>query len=586
MADTQIIPAEQIAGDVQRAYASLPSDAHRQAVDIAHGILNQQAASAQQPVPAAVPSISPSRSLIPALGNPLDYKNQPQDTPKEMGQFVPPYQKPAPLGSPAIGAAPDVPTAAQPMPQIATGRIAPLGSQLGPPPPTPVQAEHMRLAQSGSGASQIHNPWLRGLAIAGDALGSTFAPKIAAVIPGTTIHHAVLESQAARADSAEQQHNQEQRAQDQALLAQQEQPAVDELRQAQIAHTNAQAHALENPATAALKPKEPSILFDKAGDPIGYQDESGKMYGIHDAALPPGVKDILGEAKAKPPAVKEGELPLTETQIAQLNPALEQRYQVNHPGQKVPDNMVLKSGATQKDYDRVDKLMEAIEKAQGTKAQQETANEMRKQTAALAARREERSESKPDAATEREYMAVRGGLNKQFESAQAQIDKIQQAKAELQGGAVGQAVGTIKTLASLASGQGSGVRITGAELNALIHARGIKGDFDGWISRMEGKGQLPPEQIKQMSDVLSDVERKAADKQGVHAKYLDQLGGAKSTKDIRDIESSYRKELMGTGGGEQKSFTQADVDAAVKAHPGSTAAQIEKSFKDGGWVKK
>jgi hypothetical protein len=41
-----------------------------------------------------------------------------------------------------------------------------------------------------------------------------------------------------------------------------------------------------------------------------------------------------------------------------------------------------------------------------------------------------------------------------------------------------------------------------------------------------------------------------------------------------------------SGGGGQKTYTQADVEAAVRAHPGLTAAQIEKGFTDKGWVKK
>jgi hypothetical protein len=40
-----------------------------------------------------------------------------------------------------------------------------------------------------------------------------------------------------------------------------------------------------------------------------------------------------------------------------------------------------------------------------------------------------------------------------------------------------------------------------------------------------------------------------------------------------------------TGGGGDKVYTQANVDAAVKAHPGTTAQQIEDAFKAKGWTK-
>lgn len=39
------------------------------------------------------------------------------------------------------------------------------------------------------------------------------------------------------------------------------------------------------------------------------------------------------------------------------------------------------------------------------------------------------------------------------------------------------------------------------------------------------------------------------------------------------------------GGGGAKTYTQADVDAAVTAHPGTTAEQIEKAFKDKNYTK-
>ena len=41
----------------------------------------------------------------------------------------------------------------------------------------------------------------------------------------------------------------------------------------------------------------------------------------------------------------------------------------------------------------------------------------------------------------------------------------------------------------------------------------------------------------------------------------------------------------GGGGGNAKVYTQANVDAAVKAHPGLTADQAEQAFKAKGWVK-
>jgi hypothetical protein len=51
------------------------------------------------------------------------------------------------------------------------------------------QAELQRQQTTGSGVSQIKNPWLRTLARIGDVAGSIVAPGIATALPGTTYHH-------------------------------------------------------------------------------------------------------------------------------------------------------------------------------------------------------------------------------------------------------------------------------------------------------------------------------------------------------------------------------------------------------------
>lgn len=83
---------------------------------------------------------------------------------------------------------------------------------------------------------------------------------------------------------------------------------------------------------------------------------------------------------SKPP---EGELPLGD-KVASLNQAMAQRYQVLNPGKPLPPFLTLPPTATQKDFDRVDKLMQQTESAQGTKAQQDTANAMRQESQRMA----------------------------------------------------------------------------------------------------------------------------------------------------------------------------------------------------------
>ena len=89
--------------------------------------------------------------------------------------------------------------------------------------------------------------------------------------------------------------------------------------------------------------------------------------------------DISGVGPLKPNA---SEAPLQN--VDQLNKAMERRWQVLNPEQPMPPEYQLQPNATQKDFDRVDKLLSQNESAVGTKAQRDTANEMRQQALELA----------------------------------------------------------------------------------------------------------------------------------------------------------------------------------------------------------
>lgn len=113
----------------------------------------------------------------------------------------------------------------------------------GPLPGSPEgnnAAELQRLQQSPSGIGGIRNPWARhGLQIL-DALGTAFAPNVAANIPGTELHHRVLLHQ------AEGNVKNDQGAQT-ARLGAENTAAQTNLAGAQAAHTEAQTSQLENP---------------------------------------------------------------------------------------------------------------------------------------------------------------------------------------------------------------------------------------------------------------------------------------------------------------------------------------------------
>lgn len=473
----------------------------------------------------------------------------------------------------AAGAAPLVkPLGPSPAPAAPAATAAPLVRT--PAAPDIHQQKLEKFEKEGSGISQIHNPFIRGLARVGDVAGSILAPGAMAMIPGTTLHNRQL-------INTEQQHLNEEtkRSHEQAQTG---------LETAQTREAEARTNQIENPKFApenvhvlpdgtvvgvSTDPKtgEASAHVLYKGDPkvesqVIERNVSGTPHNILvNKATGADIRD-LGEAK--PLATKEAETPLTDEEITRANAQNVRRWAVNHGNQPVPADLVLKKGATKSDLADMEKSLGGTESAEATKAARDQANATREDT------RQQQQRNREDQATEREYITVTNRLNKQWETMEKQKEAIGQAKAELNGGAVGQAVGVVKTLSGLASGQGSGVRITQAELNGLIHARGIKGDFEGWINGLAGQGKLSGEQLQQMQAVLSDVERRVAEKESIYNETLDKLGTAGDRKEIRSIESEFRKRISG-GGDEHAGKIQVQIPGQ---QPGWIPADQKDSF--------
>lgn len=95
----------------------------------------------------------------------------------EVAQPTTPPHIPSPMSTPSMSAAPN-PIVSNASNQIQTA-----------------QNELQRLHSTGSGISQIQNPFLRNLARVGDVAASGLAPGIERAIPGTEGHHRDLESQ-------------------------------------------------------------------------------------------------------------------------------------------------------------------------------------------------------------------------------------------------------------------------------------------------------------------------------------------------------------------------------------------------------
>jgi len=264
-----------------------------------------------------------------------------EDTNSSPSLVAAPGQTMSSIAPPNITMAPTYPEGSSP--SSATGQMVPDIS--------PAKQRLQGLEEGQSGVSKMHGVGggiVKGL----DVAGSIFAPRAMTYIPGSSLnyqHQLDVARQNVAQDTAEQQREQQ-------IVNEQ---AHQGLETAQTAETQARTAGLVNPPA----PTNEFELWAR-------QNPSAK------------VSDWLQlQSQNKPP--QEGERPLTN--VAQMNKALADRYQVLNPGKPLPGEFTIPPNATQKDYDRIDKALSGVEGAQGTKAQRDQIEILRQQAADAAA---------------------------------------------------------------------------------------------------------------------------------------------------------------------------------------------------------
>jgi hypothetical protein len=424
----------------------------------------------------------------------------------------------------------------------------------GPTPlsasPSPHQAELNRLTappiQNGplahtkadtgrSGIDQVHNPWLRNTFKVLDAIGSGFAPGLTSAIPGTQLHHQLL-VRGARAN-----------------VNQDEKQSTD---QANREHLGAETSELGARGTEE-QARADEITHPKAKEVAN--DVQAWLADPKNAGKPFGEfwkEKYQAEAEAKPKEPKEAEMPVGNPD--QLNKTLESRYQVLNPGKPLPDQFKLPANATQKDYDRIDKALEATERATGTKAQQDQLNEMRRQTAAIAAgnRNEKQSTETRNAAYKAYEPALDSAerfnvMSKNYDDAVKNHD--QQAMLSLLANHLGMTMGLQK-----------GARLTKDIIHEAEQSRpwlqGLQAKFDkdGYLSGVN----LTPPQMEQMLN----------------------LGRERFAEDIRK-SSSAAKYLGATDEGPERTPNRSTVNHYVTLAHGDVNEAKRLAAQDGWTVK-
>lgn len=153
------------------------------------------------------------------------------------------------------------------------------------------------------------------------------------------------------------------------------------------------------------------------------------------------------------------------------------------------------------------------------------------------------AENRRDSQTQKDYDWYRNEWTKKFDTYDKQRDQINEANTFISKSAMGDAIGAIKSLSSMAAGMGSGVRITQAELNSIVHARGYGGDAMAWLQKFGDGRNLTPDQEGQLKSVLGGINSLAARKESFMNRVLDDLGDARDIDSLRKIDSQARAAL-------------------------------------------
>lgn len=472
----------------------------------------------------APPPVDVSRETSPAM--PLEPPPSIEPTPLKSADLAP-AAMPLPIRGPQIPYQMNIANA----PRVQTHQDE--YSRLAAPPLSGNDPNAHTPADTGQpGWEQIHNPFLRTLAGVGNGLlgvasRTALGQGIAQNIPGTSAHHQVLVNQQEHALGEEQAG-----AKSAADVAKTEAdtehakattaglPAEAQLHAAEAQNYISEAEARKNPdlqvvAHPVIDPND-TTKTPRTGY---FNKKTGTMtYGPEIAATPASQQrttfekmddgtvlalSVGPDGKATHSVVYKGD-PKVETDLAKLKIG----------GQEHSVIVNKKTGETIKD------LGETGEKPPTVNVNAETS----------ALDRESARFAKPHEAN--------------VKAANDQLEKIIEAHSLLTtGNAESQALAVPKVLTALVSGQGTGVRITQPELNAIGAARGITGDVKAWIQKLGSGKKLTPEQSQQLVGVLDAASQRLEQKREIANHALDLINSGTSRADIIKADAEARKAL-------------------------------------------
>jgi hypothetical protein len=405
------------------------------------------------------------------------------------------------------------------------------------------QTELSRLRSTGSGISQIHNPFLRGLARVGDIAGSALFPFQTAMIPGTELHHRSLmrdETGAINQDLGEE-HN-----------------------QAQTAEIAAKGHQEEAETQSLQGGGKAEPIFDKAGDLIGFKGPGG-LLGIDSPHLTPEMKSIVDQVKTKPPGT-EFALWHQQNPNAPVSEFFKQKNAVK------PDT------STQEDqrYERITSDLK-LKKPVTPEDQAWAAAYEKRKTLAPVTSFNLNAPEKQAAGAEKSYTTQSKRLDtmgKPISDAVARLGRLQDTLR--QNSPQADALVAPELLTVMAGGAGSGLRMNEAEIQRVVGGRSkwesLKASMNQWSLDPSKANSITPEQRQQIRALTSEVQRKLLAKQAILTKADEDLVETDDPAEHRRIVVRAKRALSdidegrepGAGGGSGSGLTADDL---LKKYP-------------------
>src|SRR5436309_3811404 len=350
-----------------------------------------------------------------------------------------------------------------------------------------------------------------------------------------------------------------------------------------------QSTILNQQSEAALRNAEIENYKQKPTDKFlsAFAEDGGNQTALFQSPTGGAYTVKVGTAK-----LSEEMQPLGGEKVGQLNDALTQRWNVLNQGIAPPSAFMLQPNATQKDFERVDKMLEATERARGTKAQQEETRALRAQTAAIAnAGRAEKPVVAYDRKTGQRVLSTSGeykgaGLTNPVNVSESDIEK--ESAATRQFNDVQMNVSRYKNAMEAAAG------ISNSDMEAITRALSNEKFTAGAANQIPGiaiRGEQRNEMLKAAG--ITDMSPEAQDvlfgylraKGSIVAfqKALTQVG--RTSKEALEIEmNNLPSPIMGTDAArKQLEAFQENIDTASQGltkvpwleHPKDVRARIE-----------